>query len=89
MLKEQRKTLDGVEVTKTYVECPYCKSQFNAYFDTQATLVLKKQIRKHMAKLQTIKDNHQYLKEEKAIEKKQRRLGRETNILFAKYNKEF
>lgn len=89
MLKEQTRTIGGMNVTETFIQCPYCNEKFGAYYDTQSTLVLKKQIRKHIAKLQTIRDEHQYRKELKAVEKKQKRLERETRILETKYNKEF
>lgn len=89
MLKEQTRMIGGMNVTKTFIQCPYCNEKFGAYYDTQSTLVLKKQIRKHIAKLQTIRDEHQYRKELKAVEKKQKRLERETRILETKYNKEF
>lgn len=89
MLKEQTRTIGNINVTKTFIQCPYCNEKFGAYYDTQSTLVLKKQIRKHIAKLQTIRDEHQYRKELKAVEKKQKRLERETRILETKYNKEF
>lgn len=89
MLKQEQKVVDNTEVIKTFIECPFCGERFSAYYDTQSTLVLKKQIRKHIAKLQTIRDEHQYKKELKAVEKKQKRLERETRILETKYNKEF
>nr|DAP60049.1 MAG TPA: zinc finger domain protein [Caudoviricetes sp.] len=89
MLKQEQKVVDNTEVTKTFIQCPFCGVRFGAYYDTQSTLVLKKQIRKHTAKLQMIRDEHQYKKELKAVEKKQKRLERETRILETKYNKEF
>lgn len=89
MLKQEQKIVNNTEVIKTFIECPFCCERFGAYYDTQSTLVLKKQIRKHIAKLQTIRDEHQYKKELKAVEKKQKRLERETRILETKYNKEF
>ena len=53
-LKQEQKIVDNTEVTKTFIECPFCNEKFGAYYDTQSTIVLKKQIRKHVAKLQTI-----------------------------------
>lgn len=88
-LKQEQKIVGNTEVTKTFIECPFCNEKFDAYYDTQSTLVLKKQIRKHIAKLQIIRDEHQYKREMKAVEKKQKRLERETRILEAKYSKEF
>lgn len=89
LLKEQTKQIDEQEIIKTYIECPYCKTQYTVCYDCQSTLVLKKQIQKHITMLQTIKDKNQYKTKLKNIEKKQKRLEREMKILQTKYSKQF
>lgn len=88
-MKEQTKQIDGREIIKTYIECPYCKEQYIVCFDCQSTLSLKKQIRRHISMLQTIRDENQYKRKLKDIHKKQKRLEREMNLLQTKYQKEF
>lgn len=92
VLKEKEKQIDGQYIIRTYLECPHCGEQYNVCYDSQSTLVLKKQIRRHTAMLGTIRDEHQYrrkLKDLKDIEKKQKRLEREMKILQTKYCKYF
>lgn len=89
LLKEQTKQIDGQEIIRTYIECPHCKAQYTVCYDCQSTLVLKKQIRRHTAMLQTIKDENQYRRKLKDIEKKQKRLEREMKVLQTKYSKQF
>lgn len=69
----------------TYLQCPGCGAMYTVCYDTPSTLVLKKQIRKHTAMLQTIRDENHYKKKLKEIEKKKKRLGREMKILQSKY----
>lgn len=88
-LKEDTKQIEGNEITHTYLQCPYCETKYSVCFDDTSTIVLKKQIRKHVALLNTIKDPKQYEKKLKDIKKRQRRLERETKILETKYHKYF
>ena len=85
MLKEKEKQIDGQCIIRTYLECPHCGEQY----DSQSSLVLKKQIRRHTAMLGTIRDEHQYRRKLKDIEKKQKWLEREMKILQTKYCKYF
>lgn len=89
MLKEKEKQIDGQSVIRTYLQCPHCGAQYSVCYDSLSTIVLKKQIRRHTAMLRTIRDEHQYRRKLKDIEKKQRRLGREMKILQTKYCKYF
>lgn len=89
MLKEKEKQIDGQSVIKTYLQCPYCGTQYDVCYDSPSTLALKKQIRKHTAMLGTIRDENQYKRKAKDIEKKKRRLEREMKILQTKYYKHF
>ena len=73
LLKEKEKQIDGQCIIRTYLECPHCGEQYNVCYDSQSTLVLKKQIRRHTAMLGTIKDENQYRRKLKDIEKKQKR----------------
>lgn len=89
ILKEKEKQIDGQCIIRTYLECPHCGEQYGVCYDSQSTLVLKKQIRRHTAMLGTIRDEHQYRRKLKDIEKKQKRLEREMKILQTKYCKYF
>lgn len=88
MLKEEQKKIDGIEVTRTFLECPECGQQYNSFYDSQSTLVLKKQIKKRTEELKTIKNESQYKRKLKDISKKQKRLERETKILENKFIKQ-
>ena len=46
LLKEEEKAVEGQNIVRTYMECPYCKKQYDISYDSQSTLVLKKQIRR-------------------------------------------
>lgn len=85
MLKEKEKQIDGQCIIRTYLECPHCGEQYDVCYDSQSTLVLKKQIRRHTAMLGTIRDEHQYRRKLKD----QKRLEREMKILQTKYCKYF
>lgn len=89
LLKQETKEVEGVEITHTYLQCPNCGEVYTVCYDSIATIVLKKQIRKCVVALQTIKDNRRYEQKLKEIKKKQNRLERETNILQSKYCKYF
>lgn len=89
ILKEKEKQIDEQCIIRTYLECPHCGEQYVVCYDSQSTLVLKKQIRRHTAMLGTIRDEHQYRRKLKDIEKKQKRLEREMKILQTKYCKYF
>ena len=87
VLKEENKMVGKQNITRTYIECPACKKQYDTYYDNQATLVLKKQIRKAMAEAETIVDETKKTKHLKGIEKKKRRLEKEERILQTKFLK--
>lgn len=89
LLKEKTKTIEGQEIIQTYLQCSHCGEIYVVCFDSPSTLVIKKQIRRHIAMLQTIRDEHQYRKKQKDIEKKQKRLEREMKILQSKYHRYF
>lgn len=89
MLNEEEKRIDGKEIIKTYLLCPYCGEKYTVCFNSYSTLVLAKQICRQIAQLQTIKDVKQYERKSKDIRKKQNRLEREMKILREKYSKEF
>lgn len=89
MLKEKEKQIDGQSVIRTYLQCPRCGAQYSVCYDSPSTLALKKQIRKHTVMLGTIRDENQYKRKAKDIEKKKRRLEREMKILQTKYYKHF
>lgn len=89
ILKETEKQVDGQKIIRTYLECPHCRKQYDVCYDSQSTLVLKKQIRKHITMLETIRDEQKYRRKLKDIEKKKKRLEREMNILQTKYEKDF
>ena len=88
-LYEQTKSVEGNEVIRTYLKCPYCKEVYTVCYDTQATLALKKQIRKNTALLSQIKNETKYKNELKRIEKRQRRLSKEMKVVETKYKEEF
>lgn len=88
-MKEDTKQIEGNEIIHTYSQCPDCKTKYSVCFDNTSTIVLKKQIRKQIALLRTIKDSKQYEKKLKDIKKRQRRLERETKMLETKYHKYF
>lgn len=89
LLKEEEKTIEGQKVIYTYLQCPYCKKVFTVCYNTESTLVLSKQIRKHISLLQTIKDEKQYERKLKEVKKKQKRLEREMKINQTKYSMYF
>lgn len=89
LLKEQTKIIDGNEIIKTYLECPHCGEHFVISLDNQSTLAKKKQIRRHVQMLGTIKDEKKFNAKQSDIEKRSKRLKREERILKAKYLKEF
>lgn len=88
-MKEETKTIEGQEIIHTFLQCSHCGMVYTVCYDSPSTLVLKKQIRRHTAVLQTIRDEHQYKRKLKDIEKRQKRLEREMKILQAKYCKCF
>lgn len=88
-MKEETKTIEGQEVIHTFLQCSHCGMIYTVCYDSPSTLVLKKQIRRHTAMLQTIRDEHQYKRKLKDIEKKQKRLEREMKILQSKYSPYF
>ena len=89
LLKEETKKIDGQEITRTYFECPHCGEQYNVCYDSQSTLALKKQIRKNVEDIKTIRDQKKYYEKQQIIKKKQRRLEREMRILQTKYAENF
>ena len=89
LLKEETKTIEGQEVIHTFLRCSHCGMVYTVGYDSPSTLVLKKQIRRHTATLQTIRDVHRYKRKLKDIEKKQKRLEREMKILQSKYSSYF
>ena len=89
LLKEETKTIEGQEIIHTFLQCSHCGMIYTVCYDSPSTLVLKKQIRRHTAMLQTIRDEHQYKRKLKDIEKKQKRLEREMKILQSKYSPYF
>lgn len=88
-MKEETKTIEGQEIIHTFLQCSHCGIIYTVCYDSPSTLVLKKQIRRHTAMLQTIRDEHQYKRKLKDIEKKQKRLEREMKILQSKYSPYF
>lgn len=88
-MKEETKTIEGQEIIHTFLQCSRCGMIYTVCYDSLSTLVLKKQIRRHTAMLQTIRDEHQYKRKLKDIEKKQKRLEREMKILQSKYSPYF
>ena len=88
-MKEETKTIEGQEVIHTFLQCSHCGMVYTVCYDSPSTLVLKKQIRRHTAMLQTIRDEHRYKRKLKDIEKKQKRLEREMKILQSKYSPYF
>lgn len=88
-LHEQTKNIEGNEVIRTYLKCPYCKETYSVCYDTQATLVLKKQIRKNTALLSQIKNEQKYKNELKRIEKRKIRLSKAMKVVETKYKEEF
>ena len=89
MLKEQTKQINKETITKTYLECPNCKKQYVVCYDSKSTLALKKQIRIQTARLNTIRDENEYKRALRNIQKRKNRLERETRILQSKYWREF
>lgn len=88
-MKEETKTIEGQEIIHTFLQCSYCGMIYTVCYDSPSTLVLKKQIRRHTAMLQTIRDEKQYRNKLKDIEKKKKRLEREMKILQSKYSPYF
>ena len=88
-MKEETKTIEGQEIIHTFLQCSHCGMIYTVCYDSPSTLVLKKQIRRHTAMLQTIRDEHRYKRKIKDIEKKQKRLEREMKILQSKYSPYF
>ena len=88
-MKEETKTIEGQEIIHTFLQCSHCGMVYTVCYDSPSTLVLKKQIRRHTAMLQTIRDEYRYKKKLKDIEKKQKRLEREMKILQSKYSPYF
>lgn len=88
-MKEETKTIEGQEVIHTFLQCSHCGMIYTVCYDSPSTLVLKKQIRRHTAMLQTIRDEQQYKRKLKDIEKKKKRLEREMKILQSKYSSYF
>lgn len=88
LLHEEEQTIDGVKVIQTYLQCPSCEHKYVVCYDTDATLALKKQIRKCVASLKEKKES-QYYNELKKIKKKQKRLERESKLLQTKYEGQF
>lgn len=88
-MKEETKTIEGQEIIHTFLQCSHCGIIYTVCYDSPSTLVLKKQICRHTAMLQTIRDEHQYKRKLKDIEKKRKRLEREMKILQSKYSPYF
>ena len=80
VLKEKEKQIDGKCIIRTYIECPHCGEQYNVCYDSQSTLVLKKQIRRHTVMLGTIKDEYQYRRKLKEQKNKKKLLVRVMKI---------
>lgn len=89
MLKEQEQTINNHLVIKTYLECPYCKTQYVVCYDDQSTLSLKKQIIKYIARIGTISEEHEYNRNMKIIKKKQNQLEKKVRLLQSNYAKYF
>ena len=85
-MKEETKIIEGQEIIHTFLQCSHCGMVYTVCYDSPSTLVLKKQICRHTAMLQTIRDEHQYKRKLKDIEKRQKRLEREMKILQSKYS---
>lgn len=88
-IEEQTKTINGVEVVKTYFSCPCCGTKYTICYDTTSTFALKKQIKKKIAQLGDIRDPKQYQRKLTNIKKSQNRLQKEQKIIQSKYCGEF
>lgn len=85
MIKEENKQVGKQNITRTFLVCPNCGKQYDSYYDNQKTLILKKQIRKATASVETNEtEKARFLK---GIEKKKRQLQKEERILQTLYNK--
>ena len=51
MIKEENKQVGKQNITRTFLACPNCGKQYDSYYDNQKTLILKKQIRKSTANM--------------------------------------
>ena len=67
--------------------CPNCGKQYDSYYDNQKTLILKKQIRKATANMNSETNETEKARFLKGIEKKKRQLQKEERILQTLYNK--
>lgn len=87
MIKEENKQVGKQNITRTFLVCPNCGKQYDSYYDNQKTLILKKQIRKATANMnsETNETNKEIIL--KGIEKKKKQLKKEERILQTLYNK--
>lgn len=87
MIKEENKQVGKQNIIRTFLVCPNCGKQYDCYYDNQKTLVLKKQIRKATANMNSETDETKKVRFLKGIEKKKRQLQKEERILQTLYNK--
>lgn len=87
MIKEENKQAGKQNITRTFLVCPNCGKQYDSYYDNKKTLILKKQIRKATANMnsETNETNKEIIL--KGIEKKKKQLKKEERILQTLYNK--
>ena len=87
MIKEENKQVGKQNITRTFLVCPNCGKQYDSYYDNQKTLILKKQIRKATANINSETNETEKARFLKGIEKKKRQLQKEERILQTLYNK--
>lgn len=83
---QETKTVDGEEIAKTYLECPFCKKVYPICYDNQATVRIKKQIRRLSYSLGTAVGK-EYQNKIDSFRKKQNRLKHLNRMLELKYEK--
>lgn len=87
MIKEENKQVGKQNITRTFLVCPNCGKQYDSYYDNQKTLILKKQIRKATANMNSETNETNKERILKGIEKKKKQLKKEERILQTLYNK--
>jgi DNA-directed RNA polymerase subunit M/transcription elongation factor TFIIS len=87
MIKEENKQVGKQNITRTFLVCPNCGKQYDSYYDNQKTLILKKQIRKATANMNSETNETEKARFFNGIEKKKRQLQKEERILQTLYNK--
>lgn len=87
MIKEENKQVGKQNITRTFLVCPNCGKKYDCYYDNQKTLILKKQIRKATANMNSGTNETEKARFLKGIEKKKRQLQKEERILQTLYNK--